>query len=95
MKWMSASYSTRSRYKNVIAGDVILEKMVLLVSSKGDYTRNSSIRLSWILPLPGYIRGAEIVRWHDYWWRSDIHPYAQVDTASNLTCSPNGVTWNR
>ena len=86
----------QSRYKSIIAEDVIQEKMVLLVSSKGDWPQEfihpSQLDPSYELYLAW---SEEIVRWHDYWWRSDIHPYAQVDTASNLTCSPNGVTWNR
>ncbi len=75
----------QSRYKNIIAEEVIQEKMVLLVSSKGDWPQGS-IHPSQLDPsYELYLAWSdEIVRWHDYWWRSNVHPYAQVDTASML-----------
>lgn len=81
---------SQSRYNSILTQPILNEKMVIICSSKGN-CNNEKLHPSELNPeyevfLPW---SPEIVFWHDKWWNSSFHPYAQVDTASLLVSFMN------
>jgi len=76
----------QSRYSNIVTELAVKEKMVLLVSAKGNWPEKPIHPSSLDKRYELYMRWSdEIVLWHDFWWSLGVHPYAQVDTASLLS----------
>lgn len=72
----------QSRYSNIVTELAVKEKMVLLVSAKGNWPERPIHPSELDKRFELYMRWSEeIVLWHDYWWGFDVNPYAQVDTA--------------
>lgn len=75
----------QSRYTNVVTELAAKEKMLLLLSSRGNWPERPIHPSELDKRHELYMRWSEeIVLWHDYWWSVGVNPYAQVDTATLL-----------
>ncbi len=75
----------QSRYSNVVTELAAKEKMVLLVSAKGNWPDGPIHPSQLDKRYEVYIRWSdELVLWHDSWWSLGANPYTQVDTATLL-----------
>lgn len=75
----------QSRYSNMMTELAVKEKMVLLVSSKGNWPERPIHPSELDKRFELYMRWSEeIVLWHDYWWSFGVNPYTMLDTATLL-----------